>query len=106
MIKDTEITADTKIFIELTAAKYTANVLVGIPNRVSVDAEGVETILKWSEWIKPNNTHSEIGGKHYIMTNANISPNYLDADELAVFTDKAGYNLLTNAEYAALLPQA
>ena len=91
------------LFIELTAAKYAADVLVGIPNRLASDGE---TVLKWSEWKQENNTHVEIGGKFYIMTNANISPAYLKASEFAVIYGKAGYNLLTNAEYAALLPQA
>ena len=94
------------LFIELTAAKYAADVLVGIPNRSVTDENGNETVLKWSEWKRETNTHQEISGKFYIMTNANISPAYLKASEFAVIYGKAGYNLLTNAEYAALLPQA
>jgi len=93
---------DLPLFIELTEAKYDNQVLAGIPNRSTTDEEGVETILKWNEWKKPNNTHTQIGTKHYIMTNANISPDYLKPSEFAIIQGKAGYRLLTNSEYAAL----
>jgi hypothetical protein len=93
------------LMIELTAAKYAANVLEGIPNRTIEDEEGNETILKWSEWKRANNEHFQIGDKYYIMTNANVSPNYLKGSEFAVIYGKAGYNLLTNKEFKALQPE-
>jgi hypothetical protein len=93
-----------ELIIELTPAKYASNVPVGIPNRVSVAEDGTETALKWNEWKKGGNTHNSFGGKHYVMTNANISPAYLKASEFAVLHGLSGYKLLTLAEYNAKLP--
>lgn len=91
------------IYIEMTAAKYASDVPAGIPNRSITDEEGVETVLKWSEWKGSNMTHAQYGTKHYVPANSNIAGGeYMKGSEFMVLNGVSGYKLLTEAEYKAV----
>lgn len=92
------------LVIEMTEAKYDNQVIAGVPERTTVNEEGVETVLKWDEWKKSNMEHYHIGDKHYIPTNAGIKTRYMNGSEFINVYGKEGYKLLTMVEFSALLP--
>ena len=76
----------------------TAEVTVGLPDRISIDENGNEIVKTWSEWA--NGEPQEIDGKFYIeMGNGN---RYYYMSELApVIT-----NLITAKSYNSLIPSS
>lgn len=89
-------------FIEFTPAAYAKNVPEGIPNRSYTNDKGNESIRTWSEWKDATHEHREINGKHYVPSNAFGYD--LKGSELTIVHAISGANVLTAAEYKALIP--
>jgi len=88
-------------FLSLASNLYNSEVPAGIPDRATTDDEGVETVKTWAQW--GSSTHFDLtdGTKGFQLAYNHTACTNVD---VAVLSGLEGYELLSKAEFIALLP--
>jgi hypothetical protein len=88
-------------FLSLASNLYNSDVPAGIPDRTTTDDEGVETVKTWAQWGSSAHVDLTDGTKGIPLVYNNTACTNVEA---VVLSGLEGYELLSQAEYIALMP--